>query len=372
MLKKLLSYVTIFAVAALALTAGISFADNEQEQLQDVKQQASDTKAQINAGKKKLSELDNQIKALESQISKTEQEIAGLQTEIAATEQQIVVVSENLAQVEAEMAEQNDELQQRLRAMYKNDDGALLQILLGSENITDFMTNMDMVQRIFDNDVDILKKMEEQHKIIEEQKQELENLQAGLETQKQQQADKKAGLQASKTQIAALKQQIEADNAALSQQLDRLNAEAERITEEIRKLQSARAYAGGSLLWPSDSSTRVTSEYGNRIHPILRVQKLHTGMDIGAAEGTNVLAANDGTVIKAAWNNSYGNVVLIDHGGSIVTLYAHNSKLLVKTGDTVKMGQVIALVGSTGDATGPHIHFEVRVNGVCVDPRGYL
>ena len=95
-------------------------------------------------------------------------------------------------------------------------------------------------------------------------------------------------------------------------------------------------------------------------------------MDIGAAAGTNVLAANDGTVIKAGWNNSYGNLVMIDHGGGIVTLYAHNSKLLVSTGDVVAKGQAIALVGSTGQSTGPHIHFEVRVNGEYQNPRNWL
>ena len=99
---------------------------------------------------------------------------------------------------------------------------------------------------------------------------------------------------------------------------------------------------------------------------------MHTGIDIGAKAGTNVLAANNGTVIKAGWNNSYGNVVMVDHGGGIVTLYAHNSKLLVKTGDVVAKGQTIALVGSTGNSTGPHIHFEVRVNGEYKNPRDWL
>ncbi|HVI41383.1 MAG TPA: M23 family metallopeptidase, partial [Anaerovoracaceae bacterium] len=122
----------------------------------------------------------------------------------------------------------------------------------------------------------------------------------------------------------------------------------------------------------SASSTRVTSEFGMRYHPILKVNKMHTGIDIGAASGTKVLAANSGTVIKAGWNNSYGNVVMIDHGGGIVTLYAHNSKLLVSTGDVVAKGQNISLVGSTGNSTGPHIHFEVRVNGEYKNPRDWL
>jgi murein DD-endopeptidase MepM/ murein hydrolase activator NlpD len=210
------------------------------------------------------------------------------------------------------------------------------------------MSNMDMVQRIFDNDVEILKTMEEQHNKIEAQKKQLETLCAQLESAKQQEANKQANLQASRGQVASLKSQVAKDNAALEAEIDALNEEANRLVEEIKRLQGDQAYAGGTFAWPSASSTRVTSEFGNRIHPILKVNKLHTGLDIGAASGTKVLAANSGTVIKAGWNNSYGNLVMIDHGGGIVTLYAHNSKLLVSTGDVVARGQTIALVGSTG------------------------
>jgi murein DD-endopeptidase MepM/ murein hydrolase activator NlpD len=234
------------------------------------------------------------------------------------------------------------------------------------------MSNMDMVQKIYDNDIDVLKTMEDQHKQVEAQKQKLETLQANLESEKQQEADKQANLQASRGEVANLKSQVASDNADLEDQIDDLNAEADRLVSEIRKLQGNQAYTGGNFCWPSASSTRVTSEFGMRFHPILKVNKLHTGIDIGAASGTKVLAANNGTVIKAGWNNSYGNVVMIDHGGGIVTLYAHNSKLLVSTGDVVSKGQNIALSGSTGNSTGPHIHFEVRVNGDYKNPRDWL
>jgi murein DD-endopeptidase MepM/ murein hydrolase activator NlpD len=267
---------------------------------------------------------------------------------------------------------QNTSLQKRLRTMYKNGDIGMVQILLGSDNITDFMTNMDMVQKIFNNDVDVLKEMEEQHQKIEVQKKQLETLQAQLVAEKQKEADKQVGLEASRGEVTNLKAQVASSNDKLADQIDDLNAEADRLVDEIRKLQGNQAFVGGNFCWPSASSTRVTSEFGYRIHPILKVKKLHTGLDIGAAAGTNVLAANSGTVIKAGWNNSYGNVVMIDHGGGIVTLYAHNSKLLVKTGDVVTKGQVISLVGSTGNSTGPHIHFEVRVNGEYQNPRNWL
>ena len=148
--------------------------------------------------------------------------------------------------------------------------------------------------------------------------------------------------------------------------------EANALTAEILKLQGKGAYVGGDLAWPAPASTRITSPFGYRTHPILKIKKLHTGIDIGVSSGNNVVSANAGKVIKAAWNNSYGYMVMVDHGGGIVTLYAHNSKLLVKTGDVVTRGQKIALSGSTGMSTGPHLHFEVRVNGEYKDPMNYL
>jgi murein DD-endopeptidase MepM/ murein hydrolase activator NlpD len=370
--KKLVSYALTFVLIASVITLGAAYAGNEEQQLNDLNSQISQTKKELNEGKKKEKQLSNQIKQLEAQISAAEKEIQSIQGDISKTEQSIATVRQNLATVEQEMKEQNNSLEKRLRAMYKNGDVGLVEILLGSEDITDFMTNMDMVQKIFDNDVEILKVMEEQHQKIETQKKELETLQAKLVLEKQQEADKQDNLQANRGEVANLKAQVSADNQEIAKELDQLNAEADRLIAEIRKLQSDAAYVGGKLAWPAPGVTRITSEFGYRIHPILKVKKLHTGMDFGAPSGTKIVAANDGTVIKAGWNNSYGYMVMIDHGGGIVTLYAHNSSLVVKTGDVVSRGQLISYSGSTGMSTGPHLHFEVRVNGEYQNPRNWL
>lgn len=371
-MKRIIAYVCIFALIGSLAVLGSSYAGGEQQELNDVHNKLNKTQSLLKEGKKKEKQLSGQIKKLELEMNATQKEIDNLKGDISETQQKVVETQANLEQAKQNMEEQNESLHGRLRAMYKNGDSGMVEILLGSDNITDFMSNMDMVQKIFDNDVEVLKTLEEQHRKIEVQKNQLEALQTRLQTQKDQQSDKQETLQASRGEVATLKSQVASDNAVLEAQIDNLNAEANRLVDEIKKLQGDQAYAGGTFCWPSASSTRVTSEFGYRIHPILKVKKLHTGIDIGAAAGTNVLAANSGTVIKAGWNNSYGNVVMIDHGGGIVTLYAHNSKLLVSTGDVVSRGQVIALVGSTGDSTGPHIHFEVRVNGEYKDPRGWL
>ena len=371
-MKKIVSYFVIFALMISVITLGVSYAGNEQDQLNDINQQINQTQKQLKEGKKKESQLSSQIKTLESQIKAAEKEIGSLQNDIGKTEETISITKQNLAAVEEEMSLQNDALQKRLRAMYKNGDVGMIEILLGSDSITDFMTNMDMIQKIFENDVDVLETMEAQHQKIELQKKELEALQEHLKSQKLAQTNKQSTLQVSRGEVANLKAQVASDNDALENQIDSLNAEADRLVEEIKSLQGDQDYAGGKLCWPSASSRRITSEFGYRIHPILKVRKLHTGIDIGAASGTAVLAANKGTVIKAGWNNSYGNVVMIDHGGGIVTLYAHNSKLAVKTGDVVSRGQTISYVGSTGMSTGPHLHFEVRINGKYDNPMNWL
>lgn len=371
-MKRFLSYLVVLSLLVSGITLGATYAGNEQDELNKVQDKISQTEKELKEGKKKEQQLNNEIKNLEKQIKATEAEMAEIKGDITKLEAQIVVVKENLAAVEAEMAEQNENLNKRLRAMYKNGDVGLLEILLGSQDITDFMTNMDMVQRIFDNDVKILEEIEEQHKKVELQKKELEALQQQLIAERNREAEKQGTLTANRGEVASLKSQVAMDNKELAKRIDALNAEAESWIAKIQALQGDDTYAGGKFGWPSASSKRVTSEYGYRLHPILKVNKLHTGMDIGAAAGTKVLAAAGGKVIQAGWNNSYGYVVMIDHGSKIVTLYAHNSKLLVSTGDVVSRGQEIALVGSTGMSTGPHIHFEVRLDGKYQDPRGYL
>ena len=161
----------------------------------------------------------------------------------------------------------------------------------------------------------------------------------------------------------------------LQAKIEEYTARYNEINSEILTLTGSLAdteYIGGVLAWPVPGYTKITSNYGMRVHPITKVYKLHTGVDISAPMGANFVAANDGIVIKAGYNTAYGKMVIIDHGGGISTLYAHGSDILVQVGQTVKRNDPILKVGSTGYSTGPHAHFEVRINGVVTNPIEYI
>jgi len=369
----------LLALLMVFVCTPFSFADSYDDKLKALKTERDamqgdikDTQSQLEQGKQKVKQLESEIKTLDNRIYQTEVEINELGLQINDTKTQITEALDRLNKKQAELDAQNDALNMRLRSMYKNGDIGLLSVLLGSGTLTDLMTNMDMVQRIYDYDAKLLASLEDQYEVINQEKQDLLDLKAQLLELQDEAEKKKASLEADQIAAAQKREQVQQSNKDLEAQIDAMKKEADALSAQIKLLQSSRAYVGGKMLWPSQSSTRVTSPFGNRLHPILKVYKLHTGIDIGAPNGTNILAANDGTVISAGYNNSYGYMVMLDHGGGIVTLYAHCSKLLVSKGDAVARGQVIALVGSTGMSTGPHLHFEVRINGVYKNPLEYV
>lgn len=217
--------------------------------------------------------------------------------------------------------------------------------------------------------------MEQTKKTIADNKAQLEQVRAQKVTRVNSLNASKSSLAAKSNEKNSLVASLNSSIAELEKQIKQQDAEEAATRAQIAKLQQQRpkvAYTGGSMVWPVPSTTLVTSPYGYRFHPVLKYNRLHAGMDIGARTGASVVAANSGTVIKAEYNSSYGNHVVIDHGGGICTLYAHASRLLVSRGQTVKAGQEIMKAGSTGIVSGPHLHFEVLVNGKTTNPAAYL
>ena len=368
--------VAIMLAAAMTLTPfvhAIQSIEDWQNQLNNKNKQKEQIQSELDQSKKDLQQAQEELNALDQKIYRAEGEIKSLTIELNNTKEEIVRGLEELEKLKKDIEKQNDDLNARLRSMYKNGDVGLLSVIFGSSSMSDVMTNMDMVQRIYNADADLLASIQAQYDLVDAQNKKLEALKEQLETQQAAVAARKAALEADKLEADARRKELQANTDSLAAQYDAVKKEADAISETIKVLQSSNTqYIGGAMCWPSQASTRVTSPFGWRYLSLLGGKNYHTGVDIGAAAGTNILAANSGKVIKAGWNNSYGYMVMVDHGGGIVTLYAHASKLLVSTGDVVARGQAIALIGSTGMSTGNHLHFEVRVDGAYKNPLNYI
>jgi murein DD-endopeptidase MepM/ murein hydrolase activator NlpD len=245
--------------------------------------------------------------------------------------------------------------------MYKNGSVGFIDVLLGSSSISEFVSNLEMIQKIYKNDMNVLQTLEQEQKELEAIKEELSQQKAQLDVKMQE-------LETNLAELNALKAELEKEE-------DRLLEEAEALTEKIKQLTaSSGEYVGGIWQWPAPASKTLTSYYGWRIHPVYGTWKYHSGIDIAASNASNVVAAASGKVILSQWYGGYGECIMIDHGGGLVSLYGHmlSGSRKVSVGDYVSAGQVIGLVGSTGVSTGPHLHFEVRINGELTDPLDYV
>ncbi|AOY78193.1 peptidase M23 [Clostridium formicaceticum] len=337
-------------------------------QLNNVNSQQKQINNAIKQNDQQQKSITEQLQQLEVEIAKTEDEIQTIQGDIKNTEGKINTVTKELVEAEENIEDKQDLLGQRLRVMYKNGTVGYAEVLFNSRDFTELLSNLDMVKRIVDHDVELLKYLEEQKALIEDKKAQLENQKRKLVSLKNSVEDKKQQLVVSRGQQQRLREALEKDRVELAKQLDQLEKEAKALEDQLRKLQSSGQYVGGKMEWPVPGNTRISSPYGNRVHPILRTQRFHSGIDIPAKTGTTVVAAGDGKVVSAGNQGGYGRTIIIDHGGGILTLYAHNNRLVVSVGTQVKRGQKIAEVGSTGLSTGPHLHFEVRKDGKVVDP----
>ncbi|MEJ8555080.1 murein hydrolase activator EnvC family protein [Tepidibacter sp. Z1-5] len=356
----IIMFITSFNVFA----ANIS---NEQK-LKNTKQSKKNIQNALNENKKNQVKVDNNIEQLGYQINTTQQKINKAQSDLNSAQSEIKRTTEEIEKLQNEIKRKEVLLGERINVMYKTSDMSYIQVILSSKDMNELLSNLDMIKKIVNNDKELLTELSGQKKEIETKRINLKNKEKEIISLKNSIQVEKERLLVSQNKQTALKSDLQKDAKKLEANIDALNKYAKALEAEILKKQSKGSYVGGAMGWPAPGYSRITSYFGYRIHPVLKTKKLHTGLDIGAPMGANIVAANDGKVMSAGWIGGYGNTVMIDHGGGIVTLYGHNSKLLVKTGQTVKRGQSIAKAGTTGRSTGPHCHFEVRKNGKYVDP----
>lgn len=338
--------------------------------LSEINGSISQKNQQLQQGRQQEKDLKNSINGIETKINGMQEQIDGVQSNINETEIKIAKTQKELNQLKEDIDTQNKGLNGRLRSMYENSNTGFIEVLLTSGSISEFLTNLELLKEIHKSDKKVLKKLKKQHKKIEKKKKELDELEASLKSQKSDLETKQSSLEAEKSELDKKKQKVAAENSHLEEELADLRKAAAEITEQIKNYgDDGTSYGGGIMCWPC--SGHISCEYGYRYCPY-HGYELHTGIDIAVPTGTSIKAAASGTVMQAYYNSSYGNMVLLNNGGGIYTLYAHNSSLLVHPGQKVSKGQVIAKSGSTGNSTGPHCHFEVRKNGQPVNPRSYL
>ncbi len=374
-MKKTISLAVVFS---FLFTVGLvvqadKLTDYENEK-KKVNSELTGIKNQKTVLAKRIEEKKAKQKQLEEERKKRQQEYEELSKQIDSLEKEIAMLQLAVEEAEDRYEEQKDLFKTRLRVMYQNSNISYLESLLESRNLGEFYQKLRIISLIARNDKKLLTELDAAKKDVEFKK----GLQELIKTKTESMADEKKEVIASlMSSRASLETEISRDKKMLQElerREDELIKESARISKMIQELLSNEKYNKGKMKWPCPGNTTITSQFGNRLHPILKVYKLHTGIDIAANYGANIVAAQDGKVIVAGWQNGYGNTVIIDHGGKIATLYAHCSKLLVKVGDKVKAGDVIAKVGSTGWSTGPHLHFEIIKDGSPINPLsgGYL
>ena len=358
-----------------------------QSQIDALEEQRDALRAEREEMQAGIDELESQQADVLAQKAALDAQNEVYRQEIELVEEQVSIytqlVEDKAREVEQATADENEQLatyRRHVRAMEENGRFTYLSILFGSSSLGELMSNLDMIgeimeadQRSYDQYVAAREKSEQIQAEYETMLDELDVRQAELESER---AELEAQIEEATQLIVDLEAQLETDRAAYEEQLakeEALESEIQNMIAELERQEAANSITStGTYIWPLPGYS-PGSAYGPRIHPIWGDLRFHSGEDIGAPSGTPILAADSGIATVIPDNgNGYGNYVIINHGGGRTTLYAHMSGFTVSNGASVTQGQTIGYVGSTGNSTGPHLHFEVRVNGATTDPKSYF
>ncbi len=420
-------FIAILLSVILAVMSGFelsasSLSEAEREKA-ELEAELKEAQALIDELKDSKDDIESKVRQLDERLTKIEGRILSLEEKLEQTNVQIEDTEEQLLEAKQEESIQYERMKYRIKYMYENGSSmSVLEVLLSSESIAEFVSQAEYVRQITNYDREMLKKYQKIQQTVADAKSTLEldynqmdelknQVQMERETVQKLLAAKEEELSGIKSDISnaqaeadAVSAEIQAQNDIIAQiremeakkEAERKAAEEKaRQEEEQRRQQQANSteqptegteeagnpteplppeetYNGGAFVWPCPSSTRVTSDYGNRLSPTAGASSNHKGIDIGADYGSSIIAAADGSVAFAGYNSGMGNYIMISHGSGLYTVYGHCSALLVATGDTVTAGQTIAQVGSTGISTGNHLHFGVSKDGAYVSPWNYL
>ena len=361
--------------ATCAVPAFAGQVDDLRNSQQQINAEKAGVESKIKEVKREKTARVKELNKLNSELNAVQQTLDGINAEIASTEEQIAFTEMEIVNKQRDYDGRMAIFNLRLKEMYQYGEVNFLEVLLQSSSLSDFLTRFEYLKYIANNDKKLLDEVTALKDGLEEQKKSLDSMKVSLEANKKNQMAKSAELATATQAQQQLVNSINSDLNAQFEILEDLEAESKAIANQIAAIQAkskSTTKAPGAYVWPCPSSRIITSEYGYRIHPILKTQQFHNGVDMAAPGGSPILAAYNGTVVAAAYSSTMGNYVMIDHGDNLYTIYMHASALYVSQGAEVVKGQKIAAVGTTGRSTGNHLHFSVRLNGSYVSPWNYL
>ena len=353
-----------------------------QEQQNQVKENLNNANIQLQYVENELTSSLIQVQKLQDRIDQYQAKLDEVNEKYKKLQNQVEEHQKKLDTVQESYNRKNEALKQRLVAFYKSGSINFLDVLMDSNNIIDFVSRYYLIKKMTEYDAKSMEEIEKQKQEIEKVTNELKESKANMKLTKADAEQQTVVLTNTKTILENQISSLTESEQSLKSQIDIYKKQQEELENliqyAIRSSTYELRYSGGIMVWPTLTTSYITSQYGSRLHPIQGIIKNHAGIDIGGSTGNPVYAAADGVIIYSQYNTGgYGNLVMIDHGTNsegvkIVTLYGHGNKLLRNVGESVKQGELIMEMGSTGNSTGPHVHFEVRENGVAVDPKKYL
>lgn len=375
-MNKIKRILSLFLVSLL-LCSEIAYANDLSSKKKEIENKIDNVESEISANKTKTNNLVSQMNELSKSMGEVDKEIEKINGQLDEVNAKMRKAQDELEEIQQRKEKHYQLLKLRIRDMYENSTVSYLDIFLESRSFVELIDNVYNISLIIKKDNEVLESIKLLEEEARKKTEEIEAQKAEIELLKTKQENKKYAMQTNMDEFEKLKSQLSTTQKNLMNQLEALEEESKEVEAMLSGRTITTKYDGGTFTWPVPGWTRISSEFGWRSGFYLQdgswnPAQNHSGLDIPATKGTSVVAAAAGTVIVSGWVNGYGYTIMIDHGSGLVTLYGHNSALVTPVNTKVYKGQNISKVGSTGNSSGNHCHFEVRLNGKAVNPHNYL